>query len=80
MYVYDFECLTGQKIMTLADTAASPIAANTQGVLVAGPAAILESGQFFCEVKLMQKCLSQYVQLDFLGILGADELYFKVHG
>lgn len=53
MYVYDFESLAGQKIMTLADTAASPIAANTQGVLVAGPAAILESGQFFCEVKLI---------------------------
>lgn len=47
MYVYDFECLTGQKIMALADTAAIPIAANTQGVLVSGPAAILESGQFF---------------------------------
>lgn len=40
------ECLIGQKIMALAGTAAIPMATNTQGVLVAAPAAILESGQF----------------------------------
>lgn len=40
------ECLIGQKIMALAGTAAIPMATNTQGVLVAAPAAILESSQF----------------------------------
>ena len=33
--------------MALAGTVAIPVATNTQGVLAAGPAAILESGQLF---------------------------------
>lgn len=42
------ECLTGQKIMTLAGAAAISMATNTQVVPVAGPAAILRVVIFFC--------------------------------